>query len=62
MRRIGGGGASVRALVRLRRHFVGGVSPTARRAAAMLVDALIVVEAFLLALLFRFDGAVPDRY
>ncbi len=52
----------MRALVRLRRHFVGGVSPTARRAAAMLVDALIVVEAFLLALLFRFDGAVPDRY
>jgi hypothetical protein len=28
----------------------------------MLVDALIVVEAFLLALLFRFDDAVPDRY
>lgn len=33
-----------------------------RRAAAMLVDALIVVEAFVVALLFRFDGAVPGRF
>ena len=56
------GGAPARAFVRLRRSFVGEMSTTARRAAAMLVDALIVVEAFLLALLFRFDGAVPGRY
>ena len=46
----------------LRRRFAGETSPTMRRAAAMLVDALIVVEAFVVALLFRFDGAVPVRF
>jgi FlaA1/EpsC-like NDP-sugar epimerase len=30
--------------------------------AAMLVDALIVLESFLVALLFRFDGSVPEEF
>lgn len=33
-----------------------------RRIGAMLVDALIVLESFLVALLFRFDGQVPARF
>ena len=33
-----------------------------RRVAAMLVDALIVLESFVVALLFRFDGQVPPNY
>ena len=33
-----------------------------RRVAAMLVDALIVLESFLVALLFRFDGSVPEEW
>src|SRR5215203_5257632 len=36
--------------------------PAFRRAAAMLVDALIVMESFAVALLFRFDGRVPEVY
>ncbi len=46
----------------LRRRFAGETSSTMRRAAAMLVDAFIVVEAFVVALLFRFDGTVPVRF
>ncbi|MDP8952419.1 MAG: SDR family NAD(P)-dependent oxidoreductase, partial [Actinomycetota bacterium] len=37
-------------------------SPGVRRVAAMLVDALIVLEALVLALLFRFDGSVPEGW
>ena len=37
-------------------------SPGARRVAAVLVDALIVLEAFVIALLFRFDGSVPKGF
>ena len=37
-------------------------SPGTRRVGAMLVDALIVVESFLVALLFRFDGSVPEGF
>ncbi|HZC85221.1 MAG TPA: hypothetical protein VE194_12380, partial [Rubrobacter sp.] len=33
--------------------------PAFRRGAAMLVDALIVIESFAVALLFRFNGQVP---
>ena len=33
-----------------------------RRVAAMLVDALIVLESLVVALLFRFDGAVPEEF
>ena len=33
-----------------------------RRAAAMLVDALIILESLLVALLFRFDGSVPQEF
>ena len=37
-------------------------SPAVRRVAAMVVDALIVLESFVVALLFRFDGAVPEGW
>jgi hypothetical protein len=37
-------------------------STTARRAVAMLVDALIVLESLVVALLFRFDSRVPPGY
>ncbi len=37
-------------------------SPGMRRTAAMLVDALLVLESFVVALLFRFDGQVPLNY
>ena len=37
-------------------------SPVVRRVAAMLVDALIVIESFVIALLFRFDAQVPPNY
>jgi FlaA1/EpsC-like NDP-sugar epimerase len=36
--------------------------PAFRRGAAMLVDALIVIESFAVALLFRFDGEVPGDF
>src|SRR5215210_5281500 len=34
----------------------------ARRVAAMVVDALIVLESLVVALLFRFDAAVPEEF
>jgi FlaA1/EpsC-like NDP-sugar epimerase len=37
-------------------------SPAVRRMAAMVVDALVVLESFVVALLFRFDGAVPEGW
>jgi FlaA1/EpsC-like NDP-sugar epimerase len=37
-------------------------SSGSRRAAAMVVDALIVLESLVVALLFRFDGAVPEEF
>ena len=37
-------------------------SPGMRRAAAMIVDVLIVLESLVVALLFRFDGAVPEEF
>ena len=37
-------------------------SPFVRRTAAVLVDALILVESFVVALLFRFDAQVPTNY
>src|ERR671915_709645 len=36
--------------------------PAFRRGAAMLVDAAIVIESFAVALLFRFNGSVPDAF
>src|SRR5215210_1740117 len=36
--------------------------PAFRRGAAMLVDALIVIESFAVALLFRFAGKVPGDF
>jgi hypothetical protein len=36
--------------------------PAFRRGAAMLVDALIVIESFAVALLFRFAGEVPGEF
>src|SRR5215204_1071744 len=36
--------------------------PAFRRGAAMLVDALIVMESFAVALLFRFNGEVPEGF
>lgn len=36
--------------------------PSLRRGAAMLVDAVIVIESLIVALLFRFDGQVPDPF
>lgn len=44
------------------RGFASASSPGARRMAAMLVDALIVLESFVIALLFRFDGSVPEGF
>jgi len=43
------------------RNFTRLSSPTARHAAAMAVDVLIVFESFVIALLFRFDGSVPEE-
>lgn len=37
-------------------------SPAVRRVAAMSVDALIILESFVVALLFRFDGSVPEGF
>src|ERR687885_115385 len=37
-------------------------SPVFRRAAAVLVDTLILVESLVVALLFRFDAQVPTNY
>ncbi|HKZ27759.1 MAG TPA: hypothetical protein VJ086_07710, partial [Rubrobacteraceae bacterium] len=37
-------------------------SPGVRRAAAMVVDVLIVLESLVVALLFRFDGSVPEGW
>src|ERR671915_2239515 len=36
--------------------------PAFRRGAAMLVDAAIVIESFAVALLFRFNGSVPEAF
>src|SRR3712207_2129983 len=36
--------------------------PAFRRGASMLVDAAIVIESFAVALLFRFNGSVPDAF
>jgi FlaA1/EpsC-like NDP-sugar epimerase len=44
------------------RRLVDLSSPGVRRMAAMLVDVLIVLESFIIALLFRFDGQVPPEY
>ena len=38
------------------------LSPGARRVAAVAVDVLIVLESLVVALLFRFDGAVPEEF
>ena len=51
----------IRPVDRLQRAFHRS-PPAFRRAAAMLVDALIVMESFAVALLFRFDGRVPEVY
>src|SRR5215211_6939928 len=59
--RRGGPPGSYRLLHRLRR-LSSVSSPGARRVAAMVVDALIVLEWLVVALLFRFDGAVPDEF
>src|SRR5918997_1091349 len=59
--RRGGSPGSYRLLNRLRR-LSSVSSPGARRAAAMVVDALIVLESLVVALLFRFDGAVPEEF
>ncbi len=40
----------------------GNVSPGVRRVAAMVVDALIVLESLVVALLFRFDAQVPEEW
>src|ERR687883_1024101 len=61
MRRLRSEGAAASVLGRLRRS-VGLSSPVMRRMAAMLVDVLIVLESFIIALLFRFDGEVPPDY
>jgi FlaA1/EpsC-like NDP-sugar epimerase len=37
-------------------------SSSSRRAAAMIIDALIVLESLVVALLFRFDGSVPENF
>src|ERR687886_2418266 len=61
MRRLRSEGAAASVLGRLRGS--GGLSsPVVRRMAAMLVDVLIVLEWFVVALLFRFDGGVPPDY
>src|SRR5919202_3248954 len=44
------------------RDFASTSSPGVRRVAAMLVDVLIVLESFVIALLFRFDGSVPEGF
>ncbi|MDQ3286627.1 MAG: polysaccharide biosynthesis protein, partial [Actinomycetota bacterium] len=48
-------------LNRLRRP-VDASSSGARRVAAMVVDAIIVLESFVVALLFRFDAQVPEEF
>ncbi|MDP9485803.1 MAG: hypothetical protein M3Q49_08485, partial [Actinomycetota bacterium] len=50
-----------RSLDRLQRGFHRS-PPAFRRAAAMLVDAAIVVESFAVALLFRFNGDVQKEF
>ncbi|MDQ3922462.1 MAG: polysaccharide biosynthesis protein [Actinomycetota bacterium] len=55
------GGDSTEILGRLR-NFARLSSPAARRVAAMAVDALVVLESFVIALLFRFDGSVPEEF
>jgi FlaA1/EpsC-like NDP-sugar epimerase len=59
--RRGGSPGSHRLLNRLR-GLLSVSSPGARRAAAMVVDVLIVLESLVVALLFRFDGAVPEEF
>ncbi len=44
------------------RSLVNFSSAGVRRTAAMLVDALIILESFVVALLFRFDGSVPEGW
>ncbi|MDQ4148235.1 MAG: hypothetical protein M3120_11295, partial [Pseudomonadota bacterium] len=44
------------------RSLAGFASPGVRRVAAMFVDSLIVLESFVIALLFRFDASVPREY
>lgn len=44
------------------KYWFSSWSPGARRAGAMAVDAIIVVESFAMALLFRFNGSVPDGF
>ena len=44
------------------RGLVDFSSAGVRRMAAMLVDALIILESLMVALLFRFDGSVPGQY
>jgi FlaA1/EpsC-like NDP-sugar epimerase len=59
--RRGGSPGSYRLLNRFR-GLLSVSSPGARRAAAMVVDVLIVLESLVVALLFRFDGAVPEEF
>ena len=59
--RRGGSPGSHRLLNRFR-GLLSVSSPGARRAAAMVVDVLIVLESLVVALLFRFDGAVPEEF
>ena len=59
MRRVGN--RLLGPLDRLQRVFHGS-PPALRRVAAMLVDALIVIESFAVALLFRFEGNVPVEF
>jgi FlaA1/EpsC-like NDP-sugar epimerase len=59
--RRGGSPVSYRLLNRFR-GLLSVSSPGARRAAAMVVDVLIVLESLVVALLFRFDGAVPEEF
>ena len=49
-------------LNRLRRPVGDASSSGVRRVAAMLVDAVIVLESFVVALLFRFDAQVPEEF
>src|SRR5215211_6670830 len=55
------GGDSTEILGRLR-NFARLSSTATRRVAAMAVDALVVLESFVIALLFRFDGSVPEEF
>jgi len=56
------GGRLVRAFLNRLRDPENVSSSGLRRVAAMVVDALIVLESLVVALLFRFDGAVPEEF